>query len=118
MLYNYISRNRPTIGKSECSKLFAPGSKFNKYRPDSDEDITPRKKPNKYLGINNEQDPEKNSSEEKPKRSEESSQGVDSKAENDKQSSSDEQPNKLNHADKSDFVDEKDKTIFRNHKRI
>lgn len=64
MLYNYISRNRATIGKSECSKLFVPGSKFRKYRPDSGEDITPRKKPNKYLGISDEKAPEKTSAEE------------------------------------------------------
>lgn len=50
MLYNYISRKRPTIGKSDCSKLFVPGNKFKEYRPDSDDEITPRRKPAKYLG--------------------------------------------------------------------
>lgn len=52
MLYNYISKEKEK-NKSvpECNKIFAPGSNLSKYEPDSDDDITPRKKPNKYLNL-------------------------------------------------------------------
>lgn len=116
MLYNFISRNRASIGKSECSKLFVPGSKFKKFRPDSDEDVTPRKKPAKYLGIPDEQTPENYDSKEQPEKTEHSDQGTDS----DKQSGSDRQAKILNdiqNANNGDISDEKENTIFRTAKR-
>lgn len=111
MLYNFISRNRPTIGKFECSKLFVPGRKFEKYIPDSGEDITPRKKPAKYLGITDEQSPEKDYSKEQSEKTEHS--------ENDKQNSSDREAKNLkenieaNYEDTSDITEN---TIFRSRK--
>lgn len=55
MLYNYISKEKEknkTI--PECNKIFAPGNNLSNYQPDSDDEITPRKKPNKYLNLSEE----------------------------------------------------------------
>lgn len=111
MLYNYISRNRPTIGKSECSKLFVPGSQFNNYRPDSGEDLTPRKKPNKYLGNSDNDD-----TEEQLEKSEQSDHGTDNNTGNDKQSGSDGKPSQFSDVHKDEDVSDEN-TIYRSHKR-
>lgn len=126
MLYNYISRHRATIGKSECSKLFVPGSKFKKYRPDSDEDVTPRKKPSKYLGITEDQTADKDDIEKQPEEADPAElagqvdQDADNNTGNEKQSGSDKQSNKFNdnHEDNyGDITDNNENTIFRTHKR-
>lgn len=52
MLYNYISKNkRNNIKAPECNKLFEPGSNFKNFQPEIRDEIPPRTKPNKYLGI-------------------------------------------------------------------
>lgn len=117
MLYNYISRNRATIGKSECSKLFVPGSKFKKYRPDSGEDITPRKKPSKYLGIAEDKAPEKTSTEEQPEEPKHPDEDKDNNTEN---SEYDYHPKVLQffqEVKSEDISSIKENTIFRAQKR-
>ncbi|XP_063838971.1 zinc metalloproteinase nas-14-like [Ostrinia nubilalis] len=52
MLYNYISRKKQgNVKAPECKKLFKPGTNFDKYRTEKEDDQEPRKKPNKYLGL-------------------------------------------------------------------
>lgn len=52
MLYNFVSKEKDkNKAIPECNKIFAPGNNLTNYQPDSDDDITPRKKPNKYLNL-------------------------------------------------------------------
>ncbi|CAG5056509.1 unnamed protein product [Parnassius apollo] len=52
MLYNYIVKKKAnSIKASDCLKLFEPGANFSNYEPLIDDEIQPRSKPNKYLGI-------------------------------------------------------------------
>ncbi|CAG9784627.1 unnamed protein product [Diatraea saccharalis] len=52
MLYNYISRKKSrSINGPECDKLFTQGKNFNSFKPDSEEVVKPRRKPNRYLGL-------------------------------------------------------------------
>ncbi|CAG4973108.1 unnamed protein product [Colias eurytheme] len=59
MLYNFIiSKHKDNARLPECLKIFSPGPKFKSYKPKKKDAIAPRKKPNKYSGIKDEE-PEK-----------------------------------------------------------
>ncbi|XP_072936568.1 uncharacterized protein [Epargyreus clarus] len=52
MLYNFISKKRlRSANVPECSKLFNLSSNFSNFEPESEDEVQPRKKPPKYLGL-------------------------------------------------------------------
>lgn len=51
MLYSRESKKALPVDRSQCEQLFRPGRNFSKYVQKSEEELTPRAKPNKYLGI-------------------------------------------------------------------
>lgn len=50
MLYNYIVKKKQTKAP-ECYKLFQPGTNFSSFHPENEIEIEPRKKPNRYSGL-------------------------------------------------------------------
>ncbi|XP_059059449.1 bone morphogenetic protein 1-like [Achroia grisella] len=56
MLYNYISKKQPNAARvPDCIKIFEPGTNFTSYQTNNDDYMEPRKKPNRFLGLSNDE---------------------------------------------------------------
>lgn len=52
-LYQLDTKKSPLAEEAQCNKLFKPGNKFDGYSPQGANEMTPRAKTNKYLGVTN-----------------------------------------------------------------
>ncbi|XP_052757812.1 uncharacterized protein LOC113516701 [Galleria mellonella] len=52
MMYNYISKKKSSRARApDCVKIFEPGTNFSNYQPNNANYQQPRKKPNQFLGL-------------------------------------------------------------------